>query len=208
MTRSPAPPLDRRELLLRAGIEAFGTAPYDDVRVADIATRVGVAAGLPFHYFGSKRGYYLEVVAHIGVLMRDVLAVPEGLDPGDAVRTVLDAHLDWLGSHPAALRELLRGPMAADPEARVVYEQTRWEGMAHLLGAMHASELSAGARLLVEGWIALKDDVMLRWIETPVLPRDELVETLAQLLADVLDRVGEPATRVSAAAIRVGSVSR
>ena len=202
MARVPAAALDRRELLLRAGVEAFGTSPYDDVRVADIASRVGVAAGLPFHYFGSKRGYYLEVIAHVGVLLRDVLAVPDGLAPAATVRAVLDAHLDWLGSHPAALRELLRGTMAADPQARAVYEASRWQGMAHLLAATGTGDPGPRARLLLEGWIALKDDVMLRWIEDPVVPRDELVAALTLLLADVLERTGEVSALATAGAIR------
>ncbi|MFC5500885.1 TetR/AcrR family transcriptional regulator [Lysinimonas soli] len=192
MGRPPtAGAVDRRERLLIAGIEAFGATPYDEVRISTIAAQTGVAAGLPFHYFGSKRGYYLEVLRYIGVQLREVLTVPPGLDPGASVRAVLLAHFDWLESHPVALRELLRGPMGADPEARVVFEADRWDGMSQLLTALGVAAPDARTRMMVEGWITMKDDVMMRWIDNPSVPRDEVIEFLVRVLGDIFDGLGE-----------------
>ncbi|CAN5224887.1 TetR/AcrR family transcriptional regulator [soil metagenome] len=187
---APVRSIDRRERLLQAGIEAFGTTAYDEVRVSDIATATGVAAGLPFHYFGSKRGYYLEVLRYIGVQLREVLTAPLGLGPGASVRAILVAHFDWLESHPVALRELLRGPMGADPEARAVFDDDRWDGMSRLLAALGITEPDPRTRLMVEGWISMKDDVMMRWIDSPNVPRNEVIELLVRVLADLFDRLG------------------
>lgn len=178
--------------MLRAGIEAFGTTAYDDVRVSDIASETGVAAGLPFHYFASKRGYYLEVLRYVAVLMRDVLDVPSTLPPGAAVRAMLTAHCEWLESHPLALRELLRGSLGSDPEARAVYEEGRWDGMARLLHLVGADDPDARTRLMIEGWVLMKDDVMMRWIDNPAIPREEMIELLVRALSDLFASLGRP----------------
>lgn len=194
-SRTPSQTLDRRERLLRAGIEAFGTTPYDDVRISTIAAETGVAAGLPFHYFGSKRGYYLDVIRYVGVLMRDVLSVPVGLGPGGAVRAILAAHFDWLESHPVALRELLRGSMGADPDARAVYEDARWQGMSQLLAVVDVTDPDPRTRLMIEGWVSMKDDIMMRWIENPTIERSEVIELLVDVLADLFERLGYPSVQ-------------
>ncbi|MEM8997357.1 MAG: helix-turn-helix domain-containing protein, partial [Acidobacteriota bacterium] len=55
-------PEARRARLLETGLELFGEASYDALSTDDIAERGGVSRGLLFHYFGSKRGYYVAVI--------------------------------------------------------------------------------------------------------------------------------------------------
>jgi AcrR family transcriptional regulator len=189
MARMTGTTRERRERLLMAGMEAFGTSPYDDVRVADIASRAGVAAGLPFHYFGSKRGYYLAVVSHISVLMREVLAVPAETSAPDAARAILNANLDWLRSHPVPLRELMRGQDGADAETREIFDRMRRDGVQHLLASIGLThELDMTTDIMVAGWAVMKNDLLLRWIDNPVVPRDELVKALIEVLAGILQR--------------------
>ena len=59
--RAPGPGA-RNEAILQAGVAIFGSVPYDEVSVDDIAARAGVAHGLVFHYFQNKRGLYLWVL--------------------------------------------------------------------------------------------------------------------------------------------------
>src|ERR1700709_2195970 len=51
-----------RRKLLEAAVEHFSTRHFDDVATSDITETAGVAQGLLFHYFGSKRGTYLEAL--------------------------------------------------------------------------------------------------------------------------------------------------
>jgi AcrR family transcriptional regulator len=55
-------PDERREQILTCAIELFGERPYAAVSTTELARRAGVARGLINHYFGTKRGLYLEVV--------------------------------------------------------------------------------------------------------------------------------------------------
>ena len=50
---------ERREELLRAGVELFSARSYDEVSIDEIAGAVGISRGLLYHYFPSKRDFYV-----------------------------------------------------------------------------------------------------------------------------------------------------
>lgn len=179
---------DRRNRLLDAGLEAFGSTPYDDVAVSELARRANVAAGLPFHYFGSKRGYYLAVLGRVAEQMSDVLQPDASLEPRAAIRAMLQSHVRWMGGHAQHLRELIRGGLGGDPEVRVAFDDARWDGASRLLGAIGVRALEPGARLFVGGWIALKDEVILAWVDADEVEpsEEELIESLVGLLVHSL----------------------
>ena len=51
-----------RRKLLDAAVGHFSAHHFDDVATSDITEAAGVAQGLLFHYFGNKRGIYLEAL--------------------------------------------------------------------------------------------------------------------------------------------------
>lgn len=182
---------DRRQRLLTVGIEAFGSIPYDEVLVSELARSAGVAAGLPFHYFGSKRGYFVAVLDEIRLQMRDVMVAPADRPPAEAVREMLRAHLRWLRGHPQQLRELVRGGQTEDAEVRTAFAATRWDGARRILDTLGVPELDDTAHMFVVGWIALKDEVMLSWIDRGGrLSENALIDSILAVLVDILSRVG------------------
>jgi AcrR family transcriptional regulator len=66
----------RKEAILEAGVAIFGSVPYDEVSVDDIASRAGVAHGLVFHYFRNKRGLYLSVLQRTAGDLQQAQAPP------------------------------------------------------------------------------------------------------------------------------------
>ena len=52
----------RREQLVAFGVEMFSERPFDDVSIDDIAAAAGISKGLLYHYFPSKRDFYVETV--------------------------------------------------------------------------------------------------------------------------------------------------
>ncbi len=195
---------DRRQRLLTVGVEAFGTTPYDDVLVSELARSAGVAAGLPFHYFGSKRGYYLAVLHQVMVQMREVMTPPADLSPHDAVRAMMRAHIRWLRRHSQQLRDLVRGGLGGDAEVRATFESTRWDGARRILDTMGIDGLDDTAQMFVAGWISMKDDVVLAWIDRGGrLSEDDLIESLLALLVEILRRVGDLEPEALRAAERI-----
>ena len=53
---------ERRAQLLELGLQLFSDHSYDELGVDDIARAAGISKGLLYHYFPSKRDYYVEVV--------------------------------------------------------------------------------------------------------------------------------------------------
>lgn len=66
--QSPSPrwtrldPRHRREQILDVARRHFAERHYDAVSTAELAADAGVNRGLVYHYFGTKRELYLEVL--------------------------------------------------------------------------------------------------------------------------------------------------
>ncbi len=52
-------PEEKRERILSEGIRAFAGSSYRDVSTDDITNACQISKGILFHYFGSKKEYYL-----------------------------------------------------------------------------------------------------------------------------------------------------
>ncbi|MBQ2690143.1 MAG: TetR/AcrR family transcriptional regulator, partial [Solobacterium sp.] len=52
-------PEEKQEMILSTGINAFSGNTYKDVSTDSITKQCGISKGLLFHYFGSKKDYYL-----------------------------------------------------------------------------------------------------------------------------------------------------
>lgn len=84
-------PDERRRQILACAIDLFGEGPYAEVSITDVARSAGVARGLVNHYFGTKKGLYVEVVRALATMP----AFDEGrLPPGD-VAARIDAGVTW-----------------------------------------------------------------------------------------------------------------
>ena len=64
-TRADGGDPSRRSRILGAAGQLFAGTPYDEVSIDDIAGRAGVAKGLLYYYFGSKRGLFIELMREI-----------------------------------------------------------------------------------------------------------------------------------------------
>ena len=111
MSRSPAPdaPGERREDLLAAGLRLFSDRPYDELAIDDIAAEAGVAKGLLYYYFGSKRGFYVAIVQAAARELGARLDPDHSLPPAERLRRALDAYLVYVEEHSAGYRTLLAG---------------------------------------------------------------------------------------------------
>ena len=184
-------PPTRRERLIAAGREAFGRLPYDEVSVSDITAEAGVAHGLPFHYFGNKHGLYREVVRSLAAEMRVVHAVPTGLPPDEAVRHLLNRHLNYFERHPHILLGPVRSSLGVDPGIRAVFDDARWDGAVYLLELFGIREPGPVTRLLINGWLSYLDEILARWLTDQIMDRDEMIEALVAALHTTLESAGK-----------------
>ncbi len=69
----------KKEAVLAAGIRAFSEQAYADVSTDLITRQCGISKGILFHYFGSKKAFYLYCLeTSMRRLTKNTPAVPEG----------------------------------------------------------------------------------------------------------------------------------
>src|SRR5918999_1444022 len=113
---------ERREQLLRIGLDFFGSRPYGDVSTSDIAREAGVSHGLLFHYFGDKRRYYVEVLRSVADRLATAQVAGGDVSAMERLRGALRAQVEFAESHTEAYRALISGGNGADEELAAVIE--------------------------------------------------------------------------------------
>jgi AcrR family transcriptional regulator len=178
---------ERREELLRAGVELFSGRGYDEVSIDEIAATVGISRGLLYHYFPSKRDFY---VAGLRRAADDLVAAvaPAAREPvGDRLSAGLDAYLGYVETHARGFVSLMRGGIGSDSEVRAIVDGVRESLTAGVLEGLREAGVSRPMlRLAVRGWIGFVEAVSLEWIERREFTRAEVAELArAQLLAAI-----------------------
>jgi AcrR family transcriptional regulator len=122
--QTPRPATRRREQaeltrrrLLEAAVEHFSARHFDDVATSDITETAGVAQGLLFHYFGNKRGIYLEALRDAANRLTAAnTPPPSDGSPGEQFRRMLRGHLAYFSGHDGLALRLVLGGSGGDPE--------------------------------------------------------------------------------------------
>lgn len=184
---------DRRDALLALGSELFATREYDELTMASIAREAGVSKALLYHYFPTKRAFFLASLADGAAdIVRDVLRAAADDRPGEALRRTLDAYVGWVDRRPDAFGRLLRSA-TSEPEVRRSLEDVRWAAASHILAALgHPDPDAAPAPTIValRGFTRFLDGAMLERIARGAPERDAFVEQLAGTLAGALEAAG------------------
>ena len=169
---------ERRTRLLELGLSAFGTKPYDEVSIDDLAKAAKISKGLLYHYFPTKRAYY---VAALRVAAAQLLAETEtdpSLPPLDRAPRGLVAYIDFAERHGPAFVTLMNGGIGADAEVARVIEGTRRTFIDRMLegrAATTGKPIDASTRLVVRGFVGLVEATCIEWLATKTVSRDELL---------------------------------
>lgn len=195
-TEDPAPaasasagerPLDRRAELLTIGRQLFAKHAYDELSIDDVAAAAGVAKGLLYYYFRSKRGFYLATIrAEADELL--ALAQPDpALPPAERLRRTLDAYLAFVDQASDRFRALYLAGLGSDPEVRAIRDRDRAEFLRLLSeGVAHQQEPSPALRTALEGWLSFIEGTALDWLDHRDLSAEQLRELLVAALVGSL----------------------
>lgn len=175
--------VETRRRLLEAAMELFSEQNFEDVVVADIARSVGVAHGLLFHYFGNKRGIYVECMREAAEQMDANFALLPGAAPGRQIREALKGHFIYLAAHRGfALRLVLAG-RGFDTEAWEVFESRRLDAIAWLLGLLDIDPTGDAMRMMGRAFAGAIDATAAHWLEhSEILDVDAVVESLIPIV--------------------------
>lgn len=187
----------RREQLLAAGLELFASTPYDAVSVDDIAAATGSSRGLLYHYFGSKRGFYIEVLEESAAELVEVLRPDPDTDPMTALATGLQRALVWIREHEAGYLAVLSGGIGTDTEVAAVVERVR-DAIGDLVLANIEIEDRARPLALahVRGWVGYVEGLLPRLLDGQLTDEQllELATTTLFTWFEAADGIVVPAT--------------
>ncbi|MFF3290252.1 TetR/AcrR family transcriptional regulator [Streptomyces sp. NPDC003023] len=182
----------RRSELIAIGRKLFADTSYDALSVDDIAQHAGIAKGLIYYYFKSKRGYYLAVVEDSVAELASRAAGERDLPRAERVHRTIDAFLTYAEHHQAAFRTIVTGGVGFDTEVQSIRDAVREELIATIAeGAYGRREIPALARLALLGWLSSVEQITLDWLTGPELDRKAVCALLVRLLRATLRTIAE-----------------
>src|SRR5690349_6850769 len=87
---------ERRAQLLELGLNIFGSSDYESISIDDIAAKAGMSKGLLYHYFASKRGFYVAVIRHAAEKLRASIDPGREVPPLERVEIAIKNYLDFV----------------------------------------------------------------------------------------------------------------
>jgi AcrR family transcriptional regulator len=173
---------ERREQLIALGLEMFGKKSYDDVSIDDVAKSAGISKGLLYHYFPTKRHFYLAGLREAARRLLAATFVESEAPPDARLRDGLDAYLAYVEDHAPAFLALFRGGVGADKQIARVVDECRQEFVERLLVDTPGATDSKLVRTAVRGWVGMVEAASIDWIAGSGVTRARLGEHLAHML--------------------------
>lgn len=190
----------RRAQLLDVGLREFGSRPYDEVSIDDIAQAAGVSRGLVYHYFPDKRRIYLAVLRWVAEQMMEATVAEPSKPPLERLYDGLRAHLAFAEEHAAGYTALMSGGSGNDEEVRALCEEFRWRGLEEIMRSLQIEAPSPALRVALRGWVGFQEGALIEWLKRRELEREELLDLLAETLGAALALAGFGGERPARAA--------
>jgi AcrR family transcriptional regulator len=189
-------PDGRREQLLALGVRLLSTRSVDELSIDMLAEEAGISRGLLYHYFGNKQDFHRAVVRKAADDLIRVTAPPTEGEPLERLATSLEAYVDYVVANYEGYASLVRGASSGNAALLEIYEEARaaltdriFETRADggpLLDVLGIPDTPA-TRLMVRGWAAMTEDVVLAWVRDPRgVEKRDLLAMLAAALPGVL----------------------
>lgn len=181
--RSRLDAASRREQLLDLGVRLLATRSLDELSIDDLAEEAGVSRGLLYHYFGGKQEFRQAVCRRAADDLVARTAPPTEGEPLERLLASMTAYLDYVVDNFQGYVSLVRGAAGGNAALRQVYDDARAALTDRIFSADADGEIvpdTPAARLVVRGWSAYAEELVLVWIADPGdVTREDLVQILA-----------------------------
>ncbi|MFI5561464.1 TetR/AcrR family transcriptional regulator [Amycolatopsis japonica] len=181
-------PEARREDLIRAALDLFGSRAPELVTVDDIIARAEVSRPLFYRYFSNLRELQVEALKTVTEGLIDGLAGLEEGPPETRLRAAVRGLIDVADHYRAGYVALLRsGSVIATSETDAAIDEVRNRAVELILGALGVPEPSPMLLLTLRCWTAVVEGALLSWLQERSVPREALdgwlVDQLTAMLA-------------------------
>ncbi len=180
---------ERRRQLIDLGLTLFTTRAYDDISIDDIAAIAGISKGLLYHYFRSKRDYYIATLRLAVDEVRGATEPDLSLPPLERLHASVSAFLSMVEQRAPLYVAVLRGGIGSDVAVRSLVDQLRDTVVSWVVDGLEIETPSPLLNVALYGWVSFLEEVCLNWIERRDVPRDQVLALLQLTLGSVLLRV-------------------
>lgn len=168
-------PQARREDLIAAALELFGSRAPELVTVDDIVARADVSRPLFYRYFSGIRELQVAALKTVTDGLIDGLAQMQEGTPLERLRGVVRGLIAVADEYQAGYIALLRGgSVIATSETDAVVDQVRDRAVESILEATGVSEPSPLLLLTLRCWTAVVEGTLLSWLQERTVPREQL----------------------------------
>ena len=175
---------DRKKQLVKIGLMMLRTTPIHELSIDSIAAQAGTSRGLLFHYFPSKRDYYVAVISAAGRRLLRVTKPDASLRPEEQLQEMLTQFVAFIERRRTAYISFVRGAAGGDDFAVEVYDETRAGLTKRILTYLGtpdvADEPTSADYLRIHAWLSYTEDLAIEWSG---LPEDDRPYTAAHLVA-------------------------
>jgi AcrR family transcriptional regulator len=180
-------PQARRDDLIRAALDLFGSRAPELVTVDDIVARAEVSRPLFYRYFSSLRELQVEALRTVTDGLIDGLAGLEVGPPEVRLRAAVRGLIDVADHYRAGYIALLRsGSVIATSETDAAIDEVRHRAVALILDALGVEDPSPLLSLTLRCWTAVVEGALLSWLQERTVPREALDTWLVDQLTAML----------------------
>lgn len=181
-------PAQRRAQLLEIGSALFAERPYEDVWIEEVADLAGVSRGLMYHYFPSKREFFVEIVRTESERNLDLTAPDTSLPILEQIAAGLDAYISYTDEHAHGVRAVNRGSLLGDRRIDDILTREFEIQQDRILAALPAEfRDDEMIRTALRGWVAFVRAVCLDWVERRTLDREQVRSVCLRAVAGLLE---------------------
>jgi AcrR family transcriptional regulator len=184
--RTRLTPDERRSQLLDLGVRLLATRSLDELSIDLLAEEAGISRGLLYHYFGNKHAFHEAVVRRAADDLIAQTAPPTEGEPLERLLSSVTAYLDYVVANHEGYLSLVKGAAGGNETLREIYEEARAALTDRIFREDVRGEILpdlAVTRLIVRGWAAMTEELVLTWVVDPDgVTREQLLEVIATSL--------------------------
>jgi AcrR family transcriptional regulator len=172
----------RRAQLLKIGADLFAKRPYQDVSIEGVAEIARVSSGLLYHYFPSKRAFFLAIVENQSLKLLHASTPDASLPPLEQLKAGLDIYIDYAESHPDGFRVSQQAAVSDNDLGEIHRARISAHRDRILTGLGTMMTVDEDTRIAVVGWLAFVTTAIIEWLDNPAITRDQLRDLCARTL--------------------------
>ena len=178
---------ERRRQLLELGTELFTKHSYGELSMAQIAREAGISKALLYHYFPSKRDFFVATLERAAEELRTRTEPDPSKPPLEQLTGSLDGYLALIEENSASYEKLIESATTV-AEVRELIDNVRELTAQRILAGITPEGQTPPPT--VRAWLWFMDGVCLDWVREKDFSRRELRDMLLGTLMGAIVAAG------------------